>query len=73
MAEEVKVSTVEEILENTTIADVYKAAKQLDGVAKKTKLIESPFFSDLFTNSQIAFANILFSFIMMPIYFLLTL
>ena len=51
MAEEVKVSTVEEILENTTIADVYKAAKQLDGVAKKTKLIESPFFSDLCGNN----------------------
>ena len=39
-------NSVEEILENTTIADVYKAAKQLDGVAKKTRLIESPFFSD---------------------------
>ncbi|MBE6104973.1 threonine ammonia-lyase [Anaerovibrio lipolyticus] len=51
MAEEVKVTTVEEILENTTIADVYKAAKQLDGVAKKTKLIESPFFSDLCGNN----------------------
>ncbi|SHI29270.1 threonine dehydratase [Anaerovibrio lipolyticus DSM 3074] len=51
MAEEVKVTTVEEILENTTIADVYKAAKQLDGVAKKTKLIESLFFSDLCGNN----------------------
>ncbi|WP_027405890.1 threonine ammonia-lyase [Anaerovibrio sp. RM50] len=51
MAEEVKVNTIEEILENTTIADVYKAAKQLDGVAKKTKLIESPFFSDLCGNN----------------------
>ena len=51
MAEEVKATTVEEILENTTIADVYKAAKQLDGVAKKTKLIESSFFSDLCGNN----------------------
>ena len=49
MAEAVQpeVNSVEEILENTTIADVYKAAKQLDGVAKKTRLIESPFFSDM--------------------------
>ena len=53
MAEAVQpvVNSVEEILENTTIADVYKAAKQLDGVAKKTRLIESPFFSDMCGNN----------------------
>lgn len=53
MAEEAKSreTTIEEIIENTTIADVYKAAKQLDGVAKKTRLIESPFFSDMCGNT----------------------
>ena len=29
------------------IADIFRAAKQLDGVAVKTKLIESPYFSSL--------------------------
>ena len=29
------------------IADIFRAAKQLDGVAVKTKLIESPFFSSI--------------------------
>lgn len=43
--------TIEEIVASTTIADVYKAAKQLDGVTKKTSLIESPYFSDLCGNS----------------------
>lgn len=37
-------NTIQTILENTTIADVYRAAKQLHNVAKKTQLIESPFF-----------------------------
>lgn len=43
--------TIEEALENTSIADVYHAAKQLDGVVKKTRLIESRYFSDLCGNS----------------------
>ena len=30
-----------------TIADIFRAAKQLDGVAVKTKLVESPYFSSL--------------------------
>ena len=30
-----------------TIADIFRAAKQLDGVAVKTKLVESPYFSTL--------------------------
>ncbi|MBO6304050.1 MAG: threonine ammonia-lyase [Selenomonadaceae bacterium] len=42
--------TTAEIVENTGIADVYKAAKTLDGVAIKTKLIESPFFSEASNN-----------------------
>lgn len=40
----------EEIVENTGIADVYRAAKTLDGVTVKTKLIESPFFSETSSN-----------------------
>lgn len=35
-----------EIVESTTIADVYRAAKQLEGVARKTRLIHSNFFSE---------------------------
>lgn len=35
-----------EIVENTTIADIYRAAKQLEGVARKTRLIHSDFFSE---------------------------
>ena len=42
--------TNEEIVEATTIADVYRAAKNLEGVAVKTKLIESPFFSNIANN-----------------------
>ncbi len=42
--------TDEEIVEATTIADVYRAAKNLEGVAVKTKLIESPFFSEIANN-----------------------
>lgn len=38
------------ILDNTTIADIYQAAKQLNGVVKKTKLVESPYFSELSGN-----------------------
>lgn len=53
MADEVKAAepTVEEMVANTSIADVYRAAKQLDGVVQKTRLIESPYFSDLCGNS----------------------
>ncbi|MDD7677757.1 MAG: threonine ammonia-lyase [Anaerovibrio sp.] len=53
MAEEAKKTepTIEEVLEHTSIADVYHAAKQLDGVVRKTRLIESPYFSDLCGNS----------------------
>lgn len=40
-----KKCTPEEVVHNITIADVYRAAKQLDGVSKKTHLVESPFFS----------------------------
>ncbi|MBQ5413464.1 MAG: pyridoxal-phosphate dependent enzyme, partial [Schwartzia sp.] len=42
---------IQAILEKTTIADLYKAAQQLDGVAVKTKLIESPYFSSLCDNT----------------------
>ena len=49
MAEEAKTAgkaepPIEEVLEHTSIADVYQAAKQLDGIVRKTKLIESPYF-----------------------------
>lgn len=50
MSEEKKPS-IQSIVENTTIADVYRAAKQLNGITKKTALIESPFFSTLCSNS----------------------
>ena len=46
---EEKVSEVE-IVEQTTIADVYRADKQLSGVVKKTKLIPSDFFSEISGN-----------------------
>lgn len=39
-----------EIVNNTTIADIYRAAKQLDGVAQKTSLIHSQYFSDTYNN-----------------------
>ena len=39
-----------EIVESTTIADVYRAAKQLEGVARKTRLIHSDHFSELCHN-----------------------
>ena len=51
MAEEKKAApTVEDIVEQTTIADVYRAAKQLEGVARKTRLIHSDYFSELSGN-----------------------
>ena len=39
-----------EIVEQTTIADVYRADKNLSGVVKKTKLIQSDFFSEISGN-----------------------
>ena len=51
MAEEKKAApTVEDIVEQTTIADVYRAAKQLEGVARKTRLIHSDYFSEISGN-----------------------
>ena len=41
-----KAPTPEEVVDATTIADVYRAAKQLEGVTVKTGLIHSDFFSD---------------------------
>ena len=40
----------EEIVHTTTIADVYRADKQLQGTVQKTKLIPSDFFSELCRN-----------------------
>ena len=42
---------VASIVENTTIADIYRAAFFLDNVAIKTKLIESPYFSSICNNT----------------------
>ncbi len=42
--------TPEEIAEATTIADIYRAAKQLEGITVKTELIHSSFFSELSRN-----------------------
>ena len=39
------------IVEQTTIADIYRAAFYLDNVAIKTKLLESPFFSSICGNT----------------------
>ena len=39
-----------EIVESTTIADVYRAAKQLEGVARKTRLIHNDHLSELCHN-----------------------
>lgn len=52
MSEEKKSSSRSnaEIVESTTIADVYRAAKQLEGVARKTRLIHSDYFSELCHN-----------------------
>ncbi|MDD3396095.1 MAG: threonine ammonia-lyase [Acidaminococcaceae bacterium] len=49
MSEQEK-NSVEEIVERTTIADVYRAAKQIQAVAKRTQLIPSPYFSELCGN-----------------------
>ena len=40
----------EEVVNQTTIADVYRADKQLAGVVKKTRLIQSEYFSELSGN-----------------------
>ena len=40
----------EAIVARTTIADVYRASKQLEGVARKTRLIHSDYFSELSGN-----------------------
>ncbi len=45
-----KKNPIDEIVENTTIADVYRADKQLSGVVKKTRLIKSDFFSEISGN-----------------------
>ena len=42
--------TPDEVAAQTTIADVYRADKQLSGVVKKTRLIHSDFFSELSGN-----------------------
>ena len=42
---------VASLVEQTTIADIYRAAFYLDNVAIKTKLIESPFFSSICGNT----------------------
>ena len=42
--------TPDEVAAQTTIADVYRADKQLAGVVKKTRLIHSDFFSELSGN-----------------------
>ncbi len=36
-----------DVVANTTIADVYKAAQQLEGVARHTELVHSDFFSEI--------------------------
>ncbi|MGL6016973.1 MAG: threonine ammonia-lyase [Selenomonadaceae bacterium] len=49
MAEEKK-ATAAAIVDNISISDVYRAAKQLDNVVKKTTLIQSPYFSSIAGN-----------------------
>ncbi len=39
------------IVEQTTVADIFRAAYYLDNIAVKTKLIESPFFSSISGNT----------------------
>ena len=46
----VNASDPTEIVANTTIADVYRADKQLAGVVSKTKLIHSDYFSEISGN-----------------------
>jgi threonine dehydratase len=49
MSEEKNLSS-QAIVERTSIADVYRAAKQLNNIVRKTHLIESPYFSTLSQN-----------------------
>jgi threonine dehydratase len=53
MSKEKATPTVDQnkaIVENTTIAGVYQAARQLEGVARKTALIPSDYFSEISGN-----------------------
>lgn len=49
-ATDTKTPTNQEIVASTTIAGIYQAARQLEGVAKKTPLIHSDYFSSLSAN-----------------------
>lgn len=49
-ATDTKTPTNQEIVASTTIAGIYQAARQLEGVAKKTSLIHSDYFSSLSDN-----------------------
>lgn len=49
-ATDTKTPTNQEIVASTTIAGIYQAARQLEGVAKKTPLIPSDYFSSLSDN-----------------------
>ena len=49
-ATDTKTPTNPEIVASTTIAGIYQAARQLEGVAKKTPLIHSDYFSSLSDN-----------------------
>lgn len=44
--EKTEADSVQEIVDATTIADVYRADKQLAGIVKKTRLLASDFFSE---------------------------
>lgn len=50
VATDTKTPTNQEIVASTTIAGIYQAARQLEGVAKKTPLIHSDYFSGLSDN-----------------------
>ncbi len=41
----------EDVVKRTSIDGIFRAAQQLDGVAIKTRLIESPYFSDICGNT----------------------
>ena len=50
MKKNLPANDISAILQETTIAGVYEAARTLDGVTKKTQLLDSPFFSALSQN-----------------------
>lgn len=50
VATDTKTPTNQEIVASTTIAGIYQAARQLEGVAKKTPLIHSDYFSSISDN-----------------------